>query len=89
MEPESETSAELITLQLAPAEVLALYSFLALGAHFAAMISGENSPLSPDELRSHVVTISEAAASTLTDKMVGAVAAVRDRERLPTSYQRP
>ena len=45
----SETNTELITLQLAPAELLALYRFLALGAHFAAIISGENSPLSPDE----------------------------------------
>jgi hypothetical protein len=81
MARNSETSTELITLQLAPAEVLALCSFLALGAHFAAIISGENSPLSPDELKSHIVTIGEVASSTLTDKLVAAVEAVRERER--------
>jgi hypothetical protein len=81
MARNSETSTELITLQLAPGEVLALYSFLALGAHFAAIISGENSPLSPDELRSHIATIGEVASSTLTGKLVGAVEAVRERER--------
>jgi hypothetical protein len=81
MEPSSETSSELITLQLAPAELLTLCSFLALGAHFAAITSGENSPLSPDELRSHIVTIGEVASSTLTGKLVAAVEAVRERER--------
>jgi hypothetical protein len=81
MEPKSKAGGDLITLQLAPVEVMALCSFLALGAHFAAIISGENSPLSPDELRSHIATIGEVASSTLTDKLVGAVATVRERER--------
>jgi len=71
-----------ITVQFEPAELMALYSFLALGAHFAAIISAEHSPLSPDELRSHIVSICEVASSTLTDKIIGAVAAVRDRKRL-------
>jgi hypothetical protein len=51
-------------------------------AHLAAIISGENSPLSPDELRSLIATIGESASNTLVDKLGGAVAAVRDRERL-------
>ena len=34
MKPKSEAGAKLITLQLAPAQVLELYSFLALGAAF-------------------------------------------------------
>ena len=71
-----------ITVQFEPAELMALYSFLALGAHFAAIISAEHSPLSPDELRSHIVIIGEVASSTLMDKIMGAVAAVRDRKRL-------
>jgi hypothetical protein len=85
MEPNSETSAELITLQLAPAEVLALYSFLALGAHFAAIISGENSPFSPDEIRSHIATVGDTTSNTLTDKLARAVAVAleRHREQLP------
>ena len=51
-------------------------------AHLAAIISGENSPLSPDELRSLIATIGESASNTLVDKLGGAVAAVRDQERL-------
>lgn len=83
MEGNSDTSAEAVTLQLDPGEVLALYGFLALGEHFAAVISGEDSPFSPDEIRSHIATIRESASNTLMDKLVGAVAAVRDRARLP------
>jgi hypothetical protein len=81
MQQNCDTTADFITVQFAPAEVLALHSFLALGAHFAAIISGENSPLAPDELRAHVAAISEVGASTLTDKLVGAVAEVRKRGR--------
>jgi hypothetical protein len=81
MEPNSETSAELITLQLAPAEVLALYSFLALGAHFAATTSGEQSPFSPNEVRGHIATIEEGASNTLTDKLARAVVVARERHR--------
>jgi hypothetical protein len=84
---DSETSAELIPLQLAPAEVLALYSFLALGAHFAAIISGENSSFSPDQVSNHIETISESASTTLVDKLARAVAVARQRprEQLPNT----
>ena len=86
MERDSDPSADVMTLQLHPGEVLALYGFLALGAHFAAVISGEDSPFSPDEIRSHITTIGESASNTLMDKLVGAVAAVvQDRARLPKS----
>ena len=47
--PYTEPSMDQITIQLAPGEVLALYSFLALGAHFAAVVSRENSPFSLSE----------------------------------------
>jgi hypothetical protein len=85
MERSSDASAEVVTLQFDPAEVLALYGFLALGAHFAAVISGEDSPFSPDEIRSHIATIGETASDTLMAKLVEAGTAVRDRARLPTS----
>jgi hypothetical protein len=60
-----------------------LHSFLALGAHFAAIISGEHSPFSPDEIRSLIATVGASPSNTLMDKLAGAVAAVRDRERVP------
>ena len=85
MERSSDASAEVVTLQLEPGEVLALYGFLALGAHFAAVISGEDSPFSPDEIRSHIATIGETASDTLMAKLVEAGTAVRDRARLPMS----
>ena len=85
MERHSDTSAEVVTLQLEPGEVLALYGFLALGAHFAAVISGEDSHFSPDEIRSHISTIGESASNTLMNKLVAAVAAVRDRAQLSKS----
>lgn len=81
MEGNKDTGAALVTLQLAPAEVLALYSLLALGAHFAAIISGENSPFSPDEVRNHIATLGEMASNTLPDKLAGAVASARERHR--------
>jgi hypothetical protein len=80
MEGNKDTGAELVTLQLAPAEVLALYGLLALGAHFAAIISGENSPFSPDEVRNYIATLGEIAPNTLTDKLAGAVATAQERE---------
>jgi uncharacterized protein YneF (UPF0154 family) len=76
-------SGQVVILQLDPAEILALHSFLALGAHFAAIISGEHSPFSPDEIRSLIATVGARPSETLMDKLAEAVAAVRDRERLP------
>jgi hypothetical protein len=49
--------------------VLALYGFLALGSHFEAAMSGENSPLSSDEVRTHTAAISSNAAGTLIEKI--------------------
>jgi hypothetical protein len=71
---------EVVLLQLDPAEVLALHSFLSLGS---AIISGEHSTFSSDEVRSLIATVGESASTTLVDKLAEAVAAVRDRERLP------
>jgi hypothetical protein len=62
-----------VTLQLERAEVLALYGFLALGSHFEAAMSGENSPLSSEEVRTHTAAISSYAASTLIEKISEAV----------------
>jgi hypothetical protein len=73
---------EPITIQLAPGEVLALYSFLALGAHFAAVVSGENSPFSLSEISNHITTLGDMTSNTLTDKLAGAVAAAHEREQL-------
>jgi hypothetical protein len=77
MQPNDEPSAEPMTLLLDQAEVLALYSFLTLGAHFSATISGDESPLSPDELRGHIATIGQKASNTLMDKLAEAVAIIR------------
>ena len=57
MERNCAANGEVVILELDPAEVLALHSFLALGAHFAAIISGEHSPFSPDETRSLIATV--------------------------------
>ena len=70
-----------ITIELDSAEVLALYSFLALGEHFAATISGEPSPFSPDEFRTHIANIAQNASRTLMDKIALAVAAARERNQ--------
>ena len=88
MEQNSDTSAEVVTLLLDPAEVLALYGFLGLGAHFAAIISGEDSPFSPDEIRNFIETVGGNPLNNLMDKLAGAVAAVRELERLPKSSPR-
>jgi hypothetical protein len=66
---------EPITIQLAPGEVLALYSFLALGAHFAAVVAGENSPFSLSEISNHITTLGDMTSNTLIDKLAGAVTA--------------
>jgi hypothetical protein len=63
-----------VTLRLDPAEMLALYGFLALGSHYAAAVSGESSQFSPDEVRTYTAAISTGAARTLIDKI--SVAAV-------------
>jgi uroporphyrinogen-III synthase len=84
-----EGRAKPIAIHLDPAEVLALYSFLALGAHFAAIVSGENSPFSSDELRAHIATIGEIASNTLMDKVVGAVVAAREPHREQLSKTSP
>ena len=70
-----------ITVQFEPAELMALYSFLALGAHFAATTSGEQSPFSPNDVRSHIAIIGESASNTLTGKLARAVAVARERHR--------
>jgi hypothetical protein len=63
-----------VTLRLDPAEMLALYGFLALGSHYAAAVSGESSQFSSDEVRTYTAAISTGAARTLIDKI--SVAAV-------------
>jgi hypothetical protein len=60
------------TLRLDAAEVAALYGFLALGAHFAATVSGEKSLFSPDEIRMHSAAIRTNASNTLVDKLFAA-----------------
>jgi len=72
-------SGEAVILQLDPAEVLALHSFLALGAHYFR----RHSPFSPDETRSLIASVGASLSKTLVDKLAEAIAAVRDRERLP------
>jgi hypothetical protein len=89
MERNCATSGEVVILKLDPAEVLALYSFLALGAHFAAIISGELSPFSPDEVRSLIATVGASPSTTLMDKLAEAVTAVRDRDLLPKPLHGP
>ena len=81
VERHDHTGAKPITIQLDPAEVLALYSFLALGEHFAATVSGELSPFSPDETRGHISTIAESASKTLMHKLAVAIKAVSTRAR--------
>jgi hypothetical protein len=83
MERNCAASGQVVILQLDPAEILTLHSFLALGAHFAAIISGEHSPFSLDEIRSLIATVGASPSETLMDKLAEAVAAVRDRKRLP------
>jgi hypothetical protein len=89
MESNDETNMELITLQLVRHEVLALYSFLALGAHFAAIISGENSPSSLGEINNHITTVGDIISNTLTDKLAGAVAAAQEPERHREQLPKP
>ena len=72
-------SGEAVILQLDPAEVLALHSFLALGAHYFR----RHSPFSPDETRSLIASVGASLSKTLVEKLAEAIAAVRDRERLP------
>ena len=83
MERNCAASGRVAILQLDLAEIQGLHSFLALGAHFAAIISGEHSPFSPDEIRSLIATVGASPSKTLMDKLAEAIAAVRDRERLP------
>jgi hypothetical protein len=68
-----------VTLRLDPAEMLALYGFLALGSHFGAAVSGENSQFSPDEVRTYTAAISTSAARTLMEKISIAVIAVHNQ----------
>jgi hypothetical protein len=77
---------EPITIQLAPGEVRALYSFLALGAHFAAVLSGENSPFSLSEISNHITTLGGMTSNTLTDTLAGAVMAARGREQITKTH---
>jgi len=58
-----------------------LYSFLAPGAHFAAIISEENSPFSLDEISNHMATVEAMTSNTLTDKLAVAVAAAQEHNR--------
>lgn len=78
---ENHSRATPIKIELDPAEVLALYSFLALGEHFAATMSGEPSPFSPDEIRSHTVNITQNASRSLMNKIALAVAVARERNQ--------
>ena len=75
---EDNSRATPIKIELDPAEVLALYGFLALGEHFAATISGEPSLFSPDEISGHIANITQNASRSLMDKIVLAVAAARE-----------
>jgi len=84
--PYIEPGVEPITVQLAPSEVLALYSFLALGAHFAAVVSGENSPFSLGEISNHITTLGDMTSNTLADKLAGAVMAAQGREQITKTY---
>ena len=74
---EDNSRATPIKVELDAAEVLALYSFLALGEHFAATLSGEPSPFWADEIRSHIANITQNASRTLMDKIALAVAEAR------------
>ena len=74
MERNCAASGQVVILQFDPAEILALYSFLALGGHFAAIISGEHSPFSPDEIRSLIATVGASPSKTLMDKLAEAIA---------------
>src|SRR3984893_5072257 len=89
MERNCAASGQVIILQLDPAEVLALHSFLALGAHFAAIISGEHSPFSPDEVRSLIATAPAKPSHTLMDKLAEAVRTLRVRDPLPKPLHGP
>jgi hypothetical protein len=68
-----------VTLRLDPAEMLALYGFLALGSHFGAVMAGENSQFSPDEVRTYTAAISTGAATTLVDKISAAAKQLKIR----------
>ena len=68
-----------VTLRLDPAEIRALYGFLALGSHFAALLSGESSQFSPGEVRNYTAAISTKAGSTLTNKICVAAATIQNR----------
>jgi hypothetical protein len=85
---EDNSRATAIKIELDPTEVLALYSFLALGEHFAATLSGEPSPFSPDETRRHIANITQDSSRSLMDKIALAVAAargaIRGLKNLPT-----
>jgi hypothetical protein len=74
MERNCAAGGQVVILQFDPAEILALHSFLALGAHFAAIISGEHSPFSPDEIRSLIATVGASPSKTLMDKLAEAIA---------------
>ena len=89
MERNCAASGQVAILQLDLAEIQGLHSFLALGAHFAAIISGEHSPFSPDEVRSLIATIGASPSNTLMDKLAEAVTAVRDRDPLPKPLHGP
>jgi len=70
-----------VALHLDSTEVVALYAFLALGSHYAATMSGEKSPLSPDEVRTHTAAISTGISSTLIKKVSASIVEILNRER--------
>jgi hypothetical protein len=84
MERNCAASGQVVILQLDSAEILAFHSFLALGAHFAAIISGEHSPFSPDEIRSLIATVGASPSKTLMDKLAEAIALKNARSRAAT-----
>jgi hypothetical protein len=79
MERNCAASGQVAIPQLDLAEIQGLHSFLALGAHYFR----RHSPFSPDETRSLVASVGASLSKTLMDKLAEAIAAVRDRERLP------
>ena len=79
MERNCAASGQVAILQLDLAEIQGFTVFWRL----ARTISGEHSPFSPDETRSLIASVGASLSKTLMDKLAEAIAAVRDRERLP------
>jgi hypothetical protein len=70
-----------VRLRLDPDEIVALCGFLALGSHFAAVVSGESSQFSPYEVGTYTAAVSTDSARTLIDKISVAAVAIHNRTR--------